>query len=816
MITFIKRSVALLFTATLLHSAQAAPVFPVKYSANSRYLVDQNNVPFPILGRTSWCITSLGESDYRTFIDDCAARGYSAIEMNVINRSIRGNRPPFGGNNDLPFIKRLDGANWNGALTYGNINNEAADFSTPNEPFWALVDGLLAYCESKGILVFMFPAYVGYAGGEQGWMQEMVANGPTKMQAYGAWIANRYKNQKNLVWMMGGDLGTSPHAFTTAQTSIETALLTGLNSVPAQQSIYFSAEWDSESIGTDQTSFGSAMTLNGAYSWTGDVNYQGRRAYAHSPVEPAYLLEEPYDEEGPDGNNVNPSSTQPVRRFQWSGWLSTIGGYISGNTYILRFKTNDATVDWRNHLNTQGTRDMGRLNVFIGSIAWYNLVPSGLSGMRTLVTAGGSSVSAADYVAAAATPDGTLLVAYIPPAHNGAITIDMAALSGLARARWFDPTSAIYTDIGTGFTNTGTRSFTPTGNNSVGQKDWVLVLDRVTGPVAPTISDIPNQSTTTNTPTAAIPFTVGDAQTPAGSLTLSKTSSNPTLVPTNNIVLGGSGANRTVTVSPANNQTGSATITMSVSDGTNSASDTFMFIVNAAASVAVVRVNAGGGAFTDSAGNVWSADTGFNTGTANSVATPINNAVDDALYQTERWDDAASPELTYSFTLTNGNYLVNLHFAETYAGAFSVGSRLFDMLIEGQLRINNLDIYSQAGANTALIIGLPVTVTDGQLNIAFGHGSQNPKICAIEVLATAASPIVPPSPAQITSMTLDAGGIVQVTAAAAAGFNYALEASSDLKNWIQVDVQANPSGSVVFTEQPTTNSIRFYRVLSMP
>ena len=147
---------------------------------------------------------------------------------------------------------------------------------------------------------------------------------------------------------------------------------------------------------------------------------------------------------------------------------------------------------------------------------------------------------------------------------------------------------------------------------------------------------------------------------------------------------------------------------------------------------------------------------------------------------------------------------------------FSVGSRLFDMLIEGQLRINNLDIYSQAGANTALIIGLPVTVTDGQLNIAFGHGSQNPKICAIEVLATAAGPIVPPSPAQITSMTLDAGGIVQVTAAAAAGFNYALEASSDLKNWIQVDVQANPSGSVVFTEQPTTNSIRFYRVLSMP
>jgi len=29
--------------------AQAAPAFPVKYSANRRYLVDQNGAPFPIL-----------------------------------------------------------------------------------------------------------------------------------------------------------------------------------------------------------------------------------------------------------------------------------------------------------------------------------------------------------------------------------------------------------------------------------------------------------------------------------------------------------------------------------------------------------------------------------------------------------------------------------------------------------------------------------------------------------------------------------------------------------------------------------------------
>src|SRR5258708_5894862 len=75
----------------LMGPAPAAPVFPVKYSVNKRYLVDQNNVPFPILGRTCWFITSLTVTDYRTFLDDTAARGYNAIEFHVLNHDPRGN-----------------------------------------------------------------------------------------------------------------------------------------------------------------------------------------------------------------------------------------------------------------------------------------------------------------------------------------------------------------------------------------------------------------------------------------------------------------------------------------------------------------------------------------------------------------------------------------------------------------------------------------------------------------------------------------------------------------------------------------------------
>jgi subtilisin-like proprotein convertase family protein len=111
---------------------------------------------------------------------------------------------------------------------------------------------------------------------------------------------------------------------------------------------------------------------------------------------------------------------------------------------------------------------------------------------------------------------------------------------------------------------------------------WSLTVTTVsTAGAAPTISAIPNQSTTANTPTPAIPFTVNDTDTPVAGLTLTGGSSNPTLVPAGNIVFGGSGGNRTVTVNPAANQTGTATITVGVSDGTSSASATFVLTVNA-------------------------------------------------------------------------------------------------------------------------------------------------------------------------------------------------------------------------------------------
>lgn len=458
-------------SAIFFSCASSKVTFPLRVSDDQRYLVDQTNKPFPILGRTAWLIISQPQKGYKHFIKNTVAHGHNAIEFAVITHWPSGNNAPYNGAGELPFLKTLGGSDWDGKLEYNSVDEEVPDFTTPNEKYWRFVDKFLAYCAQKDLLVFMFPAYVGFKGQEQGWMKELVVNGKEKSMAYGAWIAERYKRQKNIVWMLLGDMGV----FTEEQRIVEQALIDGLKSVQNQQSTQYTAESYSGENAADNPVFGDEMTLNGVYTWEliVPVPYLSRKGYAHQPTMPAFLLEEPYDEEGPDGNNYNPNATQPVRRFQWWGWLNTIGGYIAGNGYVWPF------IDpiWQQHLETQGAQDMVRLNRFIKSIEWWKLVPSGLDRMKNIIPDPANLDTDPAYVSAAAARDGSLLVVYIPPAHKGTIKVDLSVLSKPGFAYWFDPTNGQYIPAAVSpVLNNAIRTFTPPGKNHSGESDWVLVI----------------------------------------------------------------------------------------------------------------------------------------------------------------------------------------------------------------------------------------------------------------------------------------------------------------------------------------------------
>jgi putative intracellular protease/amidase len=97
----------------------------------------------------------------------------------------------------------------------------------------------------------------------------------------------------------------------------------------------------------------------------------------------------------------------------------------------------------------------------------------------------------------------------------------------------------------------------------------------------PTVSDIADRAINEDTSTGPIALAIGDAETAADSLDVAVQSSNPSLVPATGLVLGGSGASRTLAVTPAANQFGAATITVTVTDSVGAAAtDSFVLTVN--------------------------------------------------------------------------------------------------------------------------------------------------------------------------------------------------------------------------------------------
>ncbi len=151
-----------------------------------------------------------------------------------------------------------------------------------------------------------------------------------------------------------------------------------------------------------------------------------------------------------------------------------------------------------------------------------------------------------------------------------------------------------------------------------------------------------------------------------------------------------------------------------------------------------VRLNIGGGAYTDGSRQVWTADTGFSGGATYTTATTIAGTNDPRLYQSVRYGNFG-----YSLAVPNGVYRVTLKFAEVYWT--SAGKRVFNVALEGQTLLTNFDILTQVAPNTAVDRSFLVTVNDGVLNIVFTTVADNALVGAIEVLPSgtaATDPVV--------------------------------------------------------------------------
>ena len=159
------------------------------------------------------------------------------------------------------------------------------------------------------------------------------------------------------------------------------------------------------------------------------------------------------------------------------------------------------------------------------------------------------------------------------------------------------------------------------------------------------------------------------------------------------------------------------------------------------------RVNCGGDAVTDSYGSEWEQDDsvyshswaerfGMNPFTASqghitsrihglksSSETSLHAAAHDAqLFQYFRWGRHA---LNYQFAVPDGEYRVELYFAEPWlgkhegAGIDCEGERIFDVAINDSVVVDDLDLWAEAGFAGACKKVVDIKVKGGLLTISF-------------------------------------------------------------------------------------------------
>jgi hypothetical protein len=448
----------LLISLALVAKAAAAPAYPLKPSANGRYMVDNNNAPFLIIGDAPHSIiVNLNSTDAATYLADRGKNGFNALWIELLCDGYTGGP---GNEGDANYGHDINGNNpFTSTLSGGYY-----DLTTPNAAYWSNVDSIVATAAANGLQCSLTPL------DEGGWTQTSLANGTIGCHAYGVFLGSRYKNSPNIIWNLGNDFQNWSNS---TYDAVILAIADGIKSVDTVHPMTIELNY-SVSESQDDPNWVSRITVNGVYTYYPTYD-ETLVAYNKSTIMPVIFLEEHYEFENVSGELGTPKVLR--RQEYWSLTSGALAGHMYGNGYVWPF-----SAGWQSHLDSPGATQLGYFKNFFSSRSWYNLVPDQ---SHLLLTAGygtytsGGNVSDSDYATAAETPDGTLAVVYTPVSHT--LTIALSNFSSGVTARWYDPTANTFAAIsGSPFMNTGTHNFTTPGNNSAGDGDWVLVLEAPT------------------------------------------------------------------------------------------------------------------------------------------------------------------------------------------------------------------------------------------------------------------------------------------------------------------------------------------------
>jgi hypothetical protein len=383
----------------------------------SHYLKHENGTPFFWLGDTGWYLPArLNRDEAEYYIDQCHQKGFNVIQVMVMN--------------NIPAIN-----------TYGkwalpnNYDFEKIDKSG-EYGYWDHMDYILKTAEKKGIYIGMVCVWGGPV--QQGKMNVEEA------RKYGKFLANRYKNQPNIVWIMGGDIKGD------VKPEVWNSLATAIKSIDKNHLMTFhprgrtmSGTWFNNEAWLDFNMFQSGHRRYGQRMGDGEYPIEENteednwrfveRSLALNPTKPV-IDGEPSYENIPQGLH-DPNEVLwkdcDVRRYAYWSVFAGAFGHTYGNNSIMQMKKDGiggaygAKEPWYEALNDPGINQMKYVKNLILTFPFFDRIPD------QTVIAGNNGIRY-DRLIATRGKDYLLVYNYT----NRPMNIDLTKISGQKKKVW--------------------------------------------------------------------------------------------------------------------------------------------------------------------------------------------------------------------------------------------------------------------------------------------------------------------------------------------------------------------------------------------
>lgn len=425
----------------------------LRVSDNHRFLVYENGKPFFYLGDTAWeLFHRLTLKEAEVYMENRRKKGFTVLQAVI-----------------LAELNGIDGPN-----AMGHKPMRDHDPSKLNENFFRDIDAFIKLAESKGLYIGLLPTW-GDKLFKSTWGKGPEIFNESNAREYGKFLGNRYKDQKNIIWILGGDRNPRNAKDVAVWRAMGDGIAEGAGGYDKSLMTYHPQP---KQNGGSSTWFHNDKWLDFNMMQTGHckdgTNYDKiTYDYNLTPVKPT-MDGEPLYEDHPvcfDWKKNGFSNADDIRKLAYWQVFSGALGHTYGCHAIWQFyapgrePVNAPQHSWQEAMDLPGATQMGYVKKLMLSESFLDRVPD-----QSLIL--GDNPKTSEYCVSTRAEDGHYAFVYTPTGKT--LRINTKKLKGKKlRYKWFNPRSGTFTKQAQLLKKEEMEFSVP---EESGKRDWVLVL----------------------------------------------------------------------------------------------------------------------------------------------------------------------------------------------------------------------------------------------------------------------------------------------------------------------------------------------------